>query len=117
MSDIHPSAIVDPAAHIAGNVRIGPGAVVGAGVSLGEGCELGAHTVIEGSSRIGPGCRIFHGAVIGTEGQHTNIEGAEGGVEIGALTSETYTGKDVGEVFPALSKVVSRRLEKFGRAV
>jgi len=86
VSDIHPSAIVDPAAHIAGNVRIGPGAVVGAGVSLGEGCELGAHTVIEGSSRIAPGCRIFHGAVIGTEGQHTNIEGAEGGVEIGAGT-------------------------------
>ncbi|HBK78476.1 MAG TPA: N-acetyl-gamma-glutamyl-phosphate reductase [Nitrospinae bacterium] len=64
---------------------------------------------------------MYRIAVVGATG-YTGFEllrllASHGGVEIGALTSETYTGKDVGEVFPALSKVVSRRLEKFGRAV
>jgi len=86
VSDFHSSAIVDPAALIGKSVRIGPGTVVGDAVSLGDGCEIGAHVVIEGPSKIGPGCRIFHKAVIGAEGQHTGIEGVGGGIEIGAGT-------------------------------
>ena len=56
-------------------------------------------------------------AVVGATG-YTGFEllrllASHGGVEVGALTSETYAGKEVGEVFPALAKVVAGRLRKF----
>jgi UDP-N-acetylglucosamine acyltransferase len=86
VSEIHPSAFVDPAASLGADVRIGPAAVVGAGVSLGDGCEIAAHAVIEGPTKIGPGCRIFSGAVVGMEAQYTGLEGPGGGIEIGAGT-------------------------------
>ncbi len=59
-------------------------------------------------------------AVVGATG-YTGFEllrllASHGGVEISALTSETYTGKEVGEVFPALAKVTSGRFEKLGPA-
>ena len=38
---------------------------------------------------------------------------SHGEVEFGALTSETYAGKEVGEVFPALAGVIRGRFEKF----
>jgi N-acetyl-gamma-glutamyl-phosphate reductase len=43
-------------------------------------------------------------AVVGATG-YTGFEllrllASHGGVEVGALTSETYAGKEVGEVFP-----------------
>jgi N-acetyl-gamma-glutamyl-phosphate reductase len=38
---------------------------------------------------------------------------SHGGVEFGPLTSETYAGKETGEVFPALAGVVRGRFEKF----
>ncbi len=86
MSEIHPSASIDSGATVGEGVCIGPGAVVGAGVLLGDGCEVGAHVVIEGPTEIGPGCRIFHGAIIGTEGQYVTLEGEGGRVEVGAKT-------------------------------
>ena len=59
---------------------------------------------------------MYRIAVVGATG-YTGFEllrllASHDAVEIGSLTSETYAGKDVGEVFPALSKVVSHRLEK-----
>ncbi|MFC1491175.1 N-acetyl-gamma-glutamyl-phosphate reductase [Nitrospinota bacterium] len=60
-------------------------------------------------------------AVVGATG-YTGFEllrllASHGGVEISALTSETYAGKEVGEVFPALSKVTSGRFQNFEHTV
>jgi UDP-N-acetylglucosamine acyltransferase len=86
VSTIHPAAHVDPKASIGDDVCVGPGAVIGPDVQLGDGCEIGAHVVIEGQAELGPGCRIFPSAVIGTEGQYTNLDGPGGRVVIGART-------------------------------
>ena len=60
-------------------------------------------------------------AVVGATG-YTGFEllrllGSHGGVEVMALTSETYAGKKVGEVFPALASVHGGALMKFELAV
>ena len=46
---IHPTAVVDPGAKIADDVRIGPYAVIGEGVELAAGVEIASHVHLEGS--------------------------------------------------------------------
>ncbi len=60
-------------------------------------------------------------AVVGATG-YTGFEllrllGSHGGVEVMALTSETYAGKKVDEVFPAFASVHDRTLVKFELSV
>ena len=60
-------------------------------------------------------------AVVGATG-YTGFEllrllGSHGGVEVMSLTSETYAGKKVDEVFPALASVHDRTLVKFELSV
>jgi UDP-N-acetylglucosamine acyltransferase len=83
MTEIHPSALVDPAARLAGNVTIGPYSVIGPGVELGEGSWIGAHVVVEGHTRIGKNNRIFHFASIGGPPQDKKYAGEESSVTIG----------------------------------
>jgi len=59
MTDIHPSAIVDPAAELDSSVTIGPFTVIGPHVKIGAGTTVGAHCVIEGHTTIGRDNRIF----------------------------------------------------------
>ena len=56
---IHPTAIVDPAAELADDVRVGPYAVIGPEVRIGTGTTVGPHCVIEGRTTIGTG-NHFH---------------------------------------------------------
>ncbi len=63
---------------------------------------------------------MFRVAVVGATG-YTGFEllrllASHGGVDIGVLTSETYSDREVEEVFPAFSKVISKRLQKFDPA-
>ncbi|HHA18622.1 MAG TPA: acyl-[acyl-carrier-protein]--UDP-N-acetylglucosamine O-acyltransferase, partial [Methylophaga sp.] len=44
---IHETAIIDPAAVIADNVKIGPYSIIGADVEIGSGCEIESHVVIK----------------------------------------------------------------------
>lgn len=59
MAQIHQTAIVDPKAKIASDVKIGPYCVVGPNVELHSGVELKAHVFIEGIVTIGEGTKIF----------------------------------------------------------
>lgn len=105
---IHPSAVVEPGAHIDASAsvgalafvgtgaRIGAGAVLGAQAFVGAGAEVGAHTrlgarvVLESGCRIGQRGIVQPGAVIGGDGfgfaphqgQWVKIEQL-GGVRIG----------------------------------
>lgn len=69
MSDIHPSAIIDPTAQIGNNVKIGPYCVIGKHVTLGDDCVLHSHVVLEGPSIFGKGNEFFPFAVIGQKSQ------------------------------------------------
>ena len=57
--EIHPTAVVDPQAVVAGEVAIGPYCVVGPGVEIGAGTRLGPHVVVGPDVRIGRDCRLY----------------------------------------------------------
>jgi UDP-N-acetylglucosamine acyltransferase len=65
MTEIHQTALVDPAAQLGVGVRIGPFAIVGPEVVLGDGCEVGPHAILEGDLRVGEGTKIGAGAHLG----------------------------------------------------
>ncbi len=66
---IHPQAIIDSSAKIAGDVSIGPFTVIGANVEIGSGTEISSHVVINGPTKIGKGNRVFQFASVGEKPQ------------------------------------------------
>jgi UDP-N-acetylglucosamine acyltransferase len=80
---IHPTAIIDPSAVIAHDVKIGPYTVIGANVEIGAGCEIAAHVVINGPTKIGRNNRIFQFSSIGEEPQDKKFHGEDTWLEIG----------------------------------
>ncbi|MDW3681815.1 acyl-ACP--UDP-N-acetylglucosamine O-acyltransferase [Cupriavidus sp. CV2] len=65
MTQIHPSALVDPKAELAADVIVGPFSIVGPHVRLGSGTQVGAHTTIEGHTTVGADNRIGPYASVG----------------------------------------------------
>ncbi|MEW6705637.1 MAG: acyl-ACP--UDP-N-acetylglucosamine O-acyltransferase [Pseudomonadota bacterium] len=83
MAQIHPTAIVDPSAELAGSVSVGPYAVIGALVRIGEGSTVGAHATIEGPTIIGRDNRIFAHAALGGAPQDMKYRGEPTELHIG----------------------------------
>lgn len=81
---IHPTAIVESGAEIGKNVRIGPHSWIRENVVIGDDCVIGANVVIEGWTTIGPGCTVYHSAVVGAPPQDLKYRGDRSYVEIGA---------------------------------
>ena len=65
MSQIHPTALIDPKAELDSDVSIGAYSVIGAGVQIGRGTTIAPHVVIEGPTRIGQNNHIFPFASLG----------------------------------------------------
>lgn len=61
---IHPTAVVEPGADLAGSVHLGAHVVVAAGSRIGEGCVLHPSVVVYGDVQIAEGCEIHAGAVL-----------------------------------------------------
>ncbi|HVL08527.1 MAG TPA: acyl-ACP--UDP-N-acetylglucosamine O-acyltransferase [Burkholderiaceae bacterium] len=83
MTQIHPTAIVDPQAELATDVSVGPYTVIGPNVQIGAGSRIGAHTVIEGHTTIGSGNRIGHYAALGGDPQDMKYRGEPTRLTIG----------------------------------
>jgi UDP-N-acetylglucosamine acyltransferase len=66
---IHPTAIVEDGARLAGDVEIGPFCVVGAAAVLGEGVRLLSHVVVTGHTEVGARTVVYAHAVLGGEAQ------------------------------------------------
>lgn len=81
---VHPTAVIEDGARLAGNVTIGPYCMVGSQVTLGEGVELFSHVVVAGRTTIGPGTRIWPFASIGHQPQDMKYCGEDSWLEIGA---------------------------------
>ncbi|MGH9395693.1 MAG: acyl-ACP--UDP-N-acetylglucosamine O-acyltransferase [Terriglobia bacterium] len=79
----HPTAIIDPGAHLACSVTVGPYSVIGKGVELGENCEVMSHVVLNGPTRAGKANRFFPYASIGLDPQDMKYAGEETHLEIG----------------------------------
>lgn len=82
---IHPTAVVDPAARLAPDVRLGPYAVIEGPAEIGPGCVIEAHATLVGEVKLGKNNRIGHGAVIGGWPQDLGFDAANtrSGVELG----------------------------------
>jgi len=80
---IHSTAIIDPSAVIADDVKIGPYTIIGPKVEIGSGCDIGPHVVINGPSKIGRNNKIFQFSSIGEEPQDKKYAGEETLLEIG----------------------------------
>jgi UDP-N-acetylglucosamine acyltransferase len=80
---IHPTAIVDPEAIVAGDVDIGAYTVIGPKVEIGSGTRIGPHVVIQGPTRIGKDNRISQFASIGDAPQDKKYNDEPTRLEIG----------------------------------
>lgn len=83
---IHPTAIVDPGAELGHGVTVGPYAVIGPGVRIGDGTVVGPHALVERDTVVGRECRIFKGAVLGTDPQDLKYQGEKTTLEVGDRT-------------------------------
>jgi UDP-3-O-[3-hydroxymyristoyl] glucosamine N-acyltransferase len=64
---VHPTAFVDPTAHLEADVEVGPFAVIEASVVVGRGTRIGAHAVLERRSRVGADTRLAPHVVVGRD--------------------------------------------------
>lgn len=86
MSDVHPTAIVDPAARLGEGVRVGPYSVIGPHVELGAGTIVHPHVVIDGYTQLGRGVEVFPGAAIGLKPQDKKYDGTPTRLVVGDHT-------------------------------
>jgi UDP-N-acetylglucosamine acyltransferase len=80
---VHPTAVVDPAAELAADVRIGPYCVISGGTIIGRGTVLENQVTTMGRVTIGERNRIYPNCVIGGEPQDVSYRGSPTRVEIG----------------------------------
>ena len=75
VSNIHPTAIVDPRAEIDATASIGPYSVIGAHVVIGAGTTVGPHCVIDWRTTLGRDNHIFQFNSIGAIPQDKKYAG------------------------------------------
>ena len=80
---IHPTALVDAGARIAGDVDIGAYSTVGPDVTIGAGTRIGPHVVVTGRTTIGARNRIFQFASVGEIPQDRKYGGEPTATAIG----------------------------------
>ena len=61
---VHPSAVVDPRARVAGSASVGPNAVVGAGAVVGERARIGAGSIVGAGAAIGDDALLYANVTI-----------------------------------------------------
>ena len=81
--EIHPSAVIDAAAELGEDVRVGAHAVVGPQVRVGDGCEIGASAQIARDTTLGRGNKIYPHACVGFDPQDLKFEGERCFLEVG----------------------------------
>jgi UDP-N-acetylglucosamine acyltransferase len=81
---IHPSAVVEPGAHIGQGVQIGPFSHIGPEVQLGDGVHVKSHVVVTGQTSVGDDTVIYPFSCIGEVPQDLKFKGEKTRLEIGA---------------------------------
>ncbi|MFA0922899.1 acyl-ACP--UDP-N-acetylglucosamine O-acyltransferase [Xanthomonas fragariae] len=80
---IHPTAVIDPSARLANDVRVGAFSLIGADVEIGAGTEVGPHCSLHGPTRIGRNNRFIGHAAVGGEPQDKKYAGERTELVIG----------------------------------
>ncbi|MBC8181630.1 acyl-ACP--UDP-N-acetylglucosamine O-acyltransferase [candidate division KSB1 bacterium] len=87
MTNIHSTAIVETKAELGEGVTVGPYTVIEDDVFIGENTEIASHAFIQSGTRLGKKCRVFKGAVVGTDPQDLKYAGEKTTLEIGDETT------------------------------
>src|SRR5579863_3192611 len=80
---IHPTAIIDARARIAGSAEIGPFCIVGSNVEIGARTRLMAHVYLEGAAVFGEDNVVFPYTTIGVASQDLKYKGEPSETHIG----------------------------------
>jgi UDP-N-acetylglucosamine acyltransferase len=80
---IHASAVIDPEAELAPDVRVGPYAIIEGAVRIGAGCVVESHACLSGPMTMGRDNFVGHGAVLGKSPQHRGYRGESTTLSIG----------------------------------
>ncbi|MCC7517757.1 MAG: acyl-ACP--UDP-N-acetylglucosamine O-acyltransferase [Verrucomicrobiae bacterium] len=83
MSNLHPTALVDPRAEIHETAAVGPYAVIEGRVALGANCRVGPHCHLLEGTVLGEDNRLHAGVVLGDAPQDLAYRGASTGLRIG----------------------------------
>jgi len=83
MTNIHPTAIIDPKAEVAETASVGPYCVVGENAVLGDEVKLLSHVVVEGRTKIGKGTTVYPFASVGHQPQDLKYGGEPSELLIG----------------------------------
>jgi UDP-N-acetylglucosamine acyltransferase len=83
VSQVHPTAIVDPRAKLGEGVTVGPYTVIDGDVEIGDGTSIGSHNVITGHTKIGRENRIYHFCSIGEANQDKKYKGEPTRLQVG----------------------------------
>lgn len=83
MSDIHPSAVIEPGARIAEDCIVGPFCHIGPDVVIEAGAVLRSHVVVGGDTVIGEATEVFSFAVLGEVPQDKKYDGEATRLRIG----------------------------------
>jgi len=81
---IHPTAVVDPSARIAGAAEIGPYTIIGPDVEIGPRTRLMAHVYMEGPTWIGEDNVFFPYSTVGVASQDLKYQGERAETRIGS---------------------------------
>lgn len=84
MTEIDPTARIDPAAVIGQDVSIGPFCIVGPHVAIGDGCRLLANVHLTGHTTIGARTVIYPFVSLGTPPQSVSYRGEPTRLVVGA---------------------------------
>ena len=66
-AQIHPSALIDPAAILASDVSVGAFCCIGPGARIGEGTHLAEHCVVGQNAQVGAGSRLYARVTVGDD--------------------------------------------------
>jgi UDP-N-acetylglucosamine acyltransferase len=83
METIHSTAVIDPAAELGKDVRVGPYSVIEGDVTIGDRCLIGPRVSLLAHTTLGSGCRIHANAVLGDIPQDTGFDGATTYLRVG----------------------------------
>ena len=85
-AEIHPTALVDPSAELAGGVVVGPYSIIGPNVRVGARTRIASHVLIERDTTVGEECTLHQGAVLGTDPQDLKYMGEPTTLVVGDRT-------------------------------
>ena len=86
-TEIHPTAVIDATAELAGDVIVGAYSVIGPNVCIAAGTTIGPHVQIVRDTTIGENCAIHHSAGLGGDPQDLKYAGEPTELVVGDRTA------------------------------